>query len=684
MGLTIDSLSKQTAVVAAASHLTSPKYRPDIDGLRAVAVLMVLSFHAFPNWVPGGFVGVDIFFVISGFLISTILLENLAQDRFSFSEFYIRRIKRIFPALLLVLFSTLIFGWLVLLSDEYRALGKHVMGGAGFVSNLILWQESGYFDHAAESKPLLHLWSLGIEEQFYIVWPVVLWASYKRKINVLLITVAVAVCSFALNIYSVGNDAVAAFYAPQTRFWELLIGSSAALLTMHPPSWISSGRSEGRRWQKTHILSVLGFGLLCAALYFVNRDTVFPGWWAILPTVGAVSLIWAGPTGVFNRHILANRLLVWFGLISFPLYLWHWPLLSFSRIVEGNLPRPGVRLAAVTASVILAWLTYRFIEKPVRSGAGGGSVWMTGTLAIAMTVALAFGLVASSGITEPRNNNAKLKPILTAIADWDYPGDLKAFRFMGETYYRSGDSDNITFMFGDSHVQQYGPRLAQVARQKVGASNQAGQPTVNSVVFGTSGGCTPMIYLHEDTKLHRMCDVFRGTSMKFIEQEQVKTVVVGACWNCYFLTENPDRKSDSQVYVSRPHDDPAVLELKKLLQTLSLRKKVYLLLDNPMGKAFDPKSYISGNRISGVQLGASIVKTSPPDQEEVRLNHRLIAMAAEIGVEVINPIGQLCRDGTCDVVTEDNQLVYRDDNHLRPFYVRKKAQYLDKVLADPR
>ncbi len=678
MGLSIDSLPDQNAAVARAPHLIHPKYRADIDGLRAIAVLMVLGFHAFPKRVPGGFVGVDIFFVISGFLISTILLENLAQERFSFAEFYIRRIKRIFPALLLVLFSTLAFGWLVLLSDEYRALGKHVMSGAGFVSNLLLWQESGYFDPAAESKPLLHLWSLAIEEQFYIVWPLVLWASYRQKLNLLLITLAVAACSFALNIRSVGTDTVAAFYAPQTRFWELLTGSLAAWLALYPPSWL-----KGSRWQGGHLPSVLGFGLLCAAFYLVNRDSVFPGWWAILPTVGTVLLIWAGPAGIFNRHILANRLLVWFGLISFPLYLWHWPLLSFSRIVEGDLPGPGVRLAAVAASVILAWLTYRFIEKPVRSGKGGGNARTTGALIMAMTAALAVGLVAFSGIAEPRNNNPALKPILTAIADWDYPGDLKASRFMRQTYYRSGDNPNITFMFGDSHVEQYGPRLAYLQRQKGSSSNPASPSLPNSVVFGTSGGCPPMVHAFEDRKVRQVCEVFRDSAMKFIEQDQVKTVVIGGCWNCYFLDEEPDSKAKAQgpVYVSGQRGENAVLELKKLLQTLSPRKKVYLLLDNPMGKPFDPKSYMSGNRISGVQIGPSIIKVATPDSEEIRLNQRLMAMAAEIGVEVINPVGQICRAGVCDVITEDKQFVYRDNHHLRPFYVLKKAQYLDKVLS---
>ncbi len=177
------------------THLSHPKYRPDIDGLRAIAVLSVVIFHAFPHWIKGGFIGVDVFFVISGYLISTIIFENLEKGTFSFSEFYIRRIKRIFPALLIVLAACMFFGWFVLLADEYTQIGKHVLSGTGFVSNLVLWSEAGYFDNSAATKPLLHLWSLGIEEQFYFIWPLFVWLLWKRKSSIFFITVLVAVAS---------------------------------------------------------------------------------------------------------------------------------------------------------------------------------------------------------------------------------------------------------------------------------------------------------------------------------------------------------------------------------------------------------------------------------------------------------------------------------------------------------
>lgn len=364
-------------------HLTHPKYRPDIDGLRAIAVLSVVIYHAFPKFIRGGFIGVDIFFVISGFLISTIIMGSLERNSFSFIEFYSRRIKRIFPALLLVLIASFVFGWFALLADEYKQLGKHIAGVAGFISNFLFWNESGYFDNSAETKPLLHLWSLGIEEQYYIVWPLLLWLAWGKRFNLLTSTIVVAVISFALNISKVHGDAVATFYSPQTRFWELLTGSALAYMTLHRRSIFPKLKHKLDMWLgqmiyaqapetngKTlhNVQSVFGAALILTGLLVITKERHFPGWWAVLPTLGAVLIISAGVHSWFNRVVLSNRVLVWFGLISFPLYLWHWPLLSFARIIESETPSRQIRIVAVLTSIALAWLTYRLVEKPIRFG----------------------------------------------------------------------------------------------------------------------------------------------------------------------------------------------------------------------------------------------------------------------------------------------------------------------------
>ena len=371
------------SIGASHTHLAHPKYRPDIDGLRAIAILAVVGFHAFPEWIKGGFIGVDIFFVISGYLISTIIFDSLERKHFSFIEFYSRRIKRIFPALLVVMVSCFVFGWFVLLADEYEQLGKHIAGVAGFVSNFIFWDESSYFDNAAATKPLLHLWPLGIVEQFYIVWPLLLWLVWKLRLNLLTITIVVVAISFGLNIGKSNEDVLAAFYSPQTRFWELLVGAVLAYTTLHQwkafpkiQHWLDAWlgkiiyehpvESNGKALH--NVQALLGMTLIATGLLVITKENHFQGWWALLPTLGVVLLISAGTQTWLNRVVLSNKVLVWLGLISFPLYLWHWPLLSFARILEIETSSISTRIAAILISILLAGLTYWLIEKPIRLG----------------------------------------------------------------------------------------------------------------------------------------------------------------------------------------------------------------------------------------------------------------------------------------------------------------------------
>jgi peptidoglycan/LPS O-acetylase OafA/YrhL len=266
------------------------------------------------------------FFVISGFLITSLIVKNLKSDDFSFVDFYQRRIRRIFPALVLVMTACFLFGRVALYSGENQQLGKHILGGASFVSNLILWGENGYFDNSADTKPLLHLWSLGVEEQFYIVWPVMLWVGFKLRLNLIALVLVVGLASFILNVTEIIPNSVAAFYSPQTRLWELLVG---ALLAARPlPSLTADQKSA---------LSIGGGIMIAAGLLVVTSAMAFPGWWALLPTIATAMVIAAGPSAVLNRTI-GTPTFVWFGLISFPLYLWHWPLLSFARIIRGSEP----------------------------------------------------------------------------------------------------------------------------------------------------------------------------------------------------------------------------------------------------------------------------------------------------------------------------------------------------------
>lgn len=330
-------------------------YRPDIDGLRAIAVSAVLLFHIFPSWLRGGFVGVDVFFVISGFLISSGIFKEVDDGRFSYLKFYARRVRRIFPALALVLIVSLGLGWALLLPEEYKVLGKHVTAGVGFLSNIVLWKESGYFDTAAELKPLLHLWSLGIEEQFYIVWPVAASLLLLRKGWFAALLGLAGIASFACNITLVERYPTATFYLPVTRFWELLAGAGLAY-QFH----------RGRQLALRNDLAGVGLVLLLVSLVW-TPSAGFPGWWAAMPVAGTYLLIATGPETVIGRRLLGSRLFVFVGVISYPLYLWHWPLLAFARLANMSVGRLDVGLALMTLSVLLAWLTYLFIERPVRT-----------------------------------------------------------------------------------------------------------------------------------------------------------------------------------------------------------------------------------------------------------------------------------------------------------------------------
>jgi peptidoglycan/LPS O-acetylase OafA/YrhL len=334
-------------------------YRSDIDGLRALAVVSVVVFHAFSWMIPGGYAGVDVFFVISGYLITTNILNGLNESTFTIQGFYQRRIRRIFPALVTMLAIVYAFGWFVLLATEYRQLGKHVGSGASFISNIILWQESGYFDTSSAVKPLTHLWSLGIEEQFYIVWPLLLWAIFKLRLPVLVSTVVLTVISFGFGLYALDHDVVGAYYSPFNRFWELLIGAILAAVMLK-----RTYGDKATKWQQAG--SIVGLALIVFTMFSLDGQSSFPGWNALAPTVGAALMIGCGPQTLTARRIFSLRVIVWVGLISFPLYLWHWPLLTFARIISSTMPTAQVRFGAVVLSVVLSWATYQLIEKPLR------------------------------------------------------------------------------------------------------------------------------------------------------------------------------------------------------------------------------------------------------------------------------------------------------------------------------
>ena len=375
-------MANSEATTASGVHAA---YRPDIDGLRAVSILAVVLYHAFPRIVGSGYIGVDIFFVISGYLIGGLISAELAAGTFSFARFYTRRVRRLFPALILVVAFVLFVGWHMMFAEEFRLLGRHAFAASLFVANFPPMGEIGYFDREGHSKPLLHLWSLGIEEQFYLVWPILAVLTRCSRRTFLFVTLAIGVVSLALNVTSSAPGL--AFYQPWTRFWELAVG----VLVAHLPLRLSL------RWREACCCAGLALILAVATAAQLKG---FPGWWTTLPVAGAALVIASGPDTVLGRRVLASPPMVFVGKISYPLYLWHWPLLAFTWIACGSFPPAWLIDIVVVASFALAWLTYEFVEKPARFGLPARRVVGICVPAMAVLGALGFATMMLDGMPE--------------------------------------------------------------------------------------------------------------------------------------------------------------------------------------------------------------------------------------------------------------------------------------------
>jgi peptidoglycan/LPS O-acetylase OafA/YrhL len=406
----------ETPELIAARAAKALDFRPDINGLRALAVLGVVIFHADRAWLPGGFVGVDIFFVISGFLISRIILSQCAARRFSLAMFYARRAKRILPALLVVVSFVWIVGWFMAAPTQFREIGGGLLGNSYFTVNFWLMRLAGvggYFGADATTKPLLHLWSLSIEEQFYLVWSVLLLALFKLERRLVFIVIfSLFVASFAYSVVLTPSDPIAAFYLPWTRGWELALG---ALLAYREVFWLAALPYPSR--PIANIGAGLGIALMLGAFLFLNEAQPFPGWLAAIPTIGS-ALVIASPGSLPGEVALGNRLAGFFGAISYPLYLWHWPLFAFARIWPGVIPTAPVLLALVCAAVILAALTYRLIEQPI------AVPFRRWPLATALLLA---GLLGLTGLVGKLTYDAKgfpsrFPPLVDRIFDYEANG----------------------------------------------------------------------------------------------------------------------------------------------------------------------------------------------------------------------------------------------------------------------
>ncbi len=428
----------------------SIKYRPDIDGLRAIAVLSVIVYHIFPSTLPGGFVGVDIFFVISGYLITNIIYSEALTNKFSYTEFYKRRALRIFPSLIAVLAASLIYGWFFLLQSEYASLGKNVFTGAFFVANIGYILESGYFDTASELKPLLHLWSLGVEEQFYIIWPALILLIVKRKNSARVYIMLLFIASLLYCIYETIHNQSVSYYSPLTRLWELMTGAAISL----------TFRDGGNRKSTLNIIvPVIGFILIVFSMFFINSKMNFPGYIAMVPVAGTAMIVCCGNDSCVGR-LLSNKLFVFIGLISYPLYLWHWPLIVFYKLKTASDIDLLNGIFIIFASMILAFLSFYLVERKVRFGKHRG--YNAAVSAIILFIVGQAGLYVykHNGIQDRKINEIakEYSSIINVYDFFDYPNLMrsnKCHSVTPEVAVSSGcvaKSDNQIFIWGDSYA----------------------------------------------------------------------------------------------------------------------------------------------------------------------------------------------------------------------------------------
>ena len=613
-------------------------YRNDIDGLRAVAVVAVLGFHFFPAYVPGGYVGVDVFFVISGFLITGIITAALEVGQFSFTGFYSRRIRRIFPSLAIVLLFTFTAGWLNLFAEEYHRLGWQLLSGASFTSNLLFWHEAGYFDIRSETKPLLHLWSLAIEEQFYLLWPIAV-VLCRRWINIPIVVCIVALASFVFNIWIVRHDQTAAFYSPLSRFWELMAGALVATINFRLSNLAAN------------VMSIIGGLLVFVAIFTFSRTATFPGWIALLPTIGATLLIVSGRHGSLLSSLLSLRTLVFVGLISYPLYLWHWPLLTFLRITSGGQPSNLALLITIAISVAMASATYLLVEKPIKILKAP----LTPLIAcMASLCAVAAVTVLSAGFPSRAANAYALlmersRPENHGLSDGSCERLVGHSEVAKEVCWVTTPAPQM-LIIGDSHAMSLGSGVHS-----------------NRTMMVAGSSCLPFLdytsHSIDEPSSNRNCDKIAASALEAAKIDSIKTIVLATMGPSYFADDEgyfifknekkvPDREA---AFV-----DGYVDTIKKLD---ALGKNVVFFIDTPE-LTFDPYECLE-RQISLAERNCSVSRFKV-NQRQRRYRELIDDIVSRVpSLSVYDGASRFCDLKYCRWF-DDKGSYYFDKTHLSP------------------
>ena len=656
------------------SSINPSIYRADIDGLRAVAIISVLLFHFFPETLGSGFIGVDIFFVISGFLISSIILNDLKKEQFNFKHFYSKRIKRIFPALLVVVSFSLIVGYLMLYPDEYKQLAKHTIGASTFINNVMLWRESGYFDNASDTKPLLHLWSLGIEEQFYVIWPIILLLIWKKQYSFIFLSLLFILISFFLNIYFVSSHPSATFFLPFTRVWELLIGFVVAYLL-----FIKNKDIENIRYKYSKILSIIGLSLLIIGFIIISKNNLFPSWFALLPTFGAALIIFSNDKSWFNKYVLSQKLFVMIGLISYPLYLWHYPLLVFTRIITNDTASDILKIIILLISVLLAWITYQFIEKPIRfKKKNSVTILIFGMFMVFLIGVYIFtqnGLrdrsFVQNNITLESGNDGGTE--IGLIRECGLSKNNVTFTYDKPFRLCFKDSrENIKYaLIGDSKAQALFDGLVRTSTNKgrwlgIGGNSTSGD--INSNL--------------KHSKLYNIA------IESLLINKEIKTVILSSA--VYKLFELKTNRHIDNLPLSNNYENAKKGLLLQINKLIKAGKKVVLVVDNPT--LAEPRDcVIRKSRLSLFTNDNGILKLpkgcSVSIKKHMKLSEQYLNLLNEIQntnpqkIAIFDTLNYLCDtdNGVCNI-SKNGRMLYSYSNHISDYAAGLIGKDLNKFL----
>ena len=647
-------------------------YQKHIDGLRAIAIAWVVAYHYFPQVFRGGFIGVDVFFVISGYLISGIIWRELDQGRFSFLNFYVRRVRRIFPALLTVLGFTSFVGFHLLHDGELMQLAKHTLAASLFLNNWVLSIEKGYFDIGSEYKPLLHLWSLSIEEQFYLLWPLVLFGLARLGQNASSrrwVIGSLMFCSLLACLTQTFTRPVGAFYSPHTRVWELIAGAVLHLLPM-------------AYQRKLGIASAWALPVLVLGLFGLHAQLPFPGYWALLPVICAMSLLLAPAQSLASRW-LSSRPMVALGLISYPLYLWHWPLIAFAQLYLGDSLGTSARLSLLGLAVLLSLLTHRFIEHPLRHGSRAGLKALMLVACMAVLATLAVWTHHQNGFPNRDFNQRNL-----SLNSGDVPS-VKPWMSkscpqlpQGFECWRSTDSDLTQAVVGDSKGKAFFTGLLQHTQGRQGWFYLGGNAKDGAPIPQAESTQGP----HQGV-LDRTVDALD-------QMPQVKRVVLAVALRSLYGLKTDDSVLDlaDKTETQRAQVHQA---LEKALRRLAQHdREVWVLIDNPtflnpprcvtrhIGWAWADTIKTTVENGCGMSLQTHLSRTQIYRDTVFGVQQKLKAQGIEI--QVIDALSQLCDLTTqrCEM-TKNGRYLYDFTDHMSGYGAHLVAQFFLQGLSRP-